>query len=542
MVLKKDISKIFLLFLLIALIIFLPACTEKDGSGYLFRYSLLGDPKIIDPQIAEDVSSLVIIANTFDGLLKITDDGKLAENAASDYSVSADGLVYTFTLKENNYWTDGTADYKEAVTANDFVFAFQRIFDKNTHSPYAEEFSCIKNGKSIIDGTLDKSALGIAADGDFSLIIELDYPNANFLSLLTNSAAMPCNEEFFNAAQGKYGLEADKTLSNGPFFVKQWQYDPYGKNNFLILRRNKNYGDIETVFPNSLNFFIEKEAESMNKSFFSSSTDCIVSNGSDKQIFQSSYLQKEYETTSCGLLFNLQSEAFGIKQLRDGLALSIDRSTYGNELGQGLRAAYGIVPAGITMLNKSYRELVSESDKSVYDISAAKKQWNDGLVLASKMNIDAVKILIPESFPNPLILKTLTQEWQNKLQFFCGIEIVSDKEYATRLGEGKYDIALYSLQCGYNSPKAILDNFSAGNSFGYSNTEVDALLEKSGRAEALSECVKLYAAAEKLIISDTVYTPLFYRKEYLVYGKDMTDIVYNPFTKQIFFENAKNFG
>lgn len=534
--------KFFIVFILITLMIFLTGCTQKDGSGYLFRYSLLSDPKILDPQIAEDVSSLVIIGNTFDGLLRITDEGKLAESAATDYSISPDGLVYTFTLSKTNYWANNDADFKEAVTAHDFVFAFRRIFDKSTHSPYGETFSCIKNGRAILDGAVDYTNLGVTAPDDYSLVFELDYPNANFLSLLTTSAAMPCNEAFFIAAQGKYGLETAKTLSNGAFYIRQWQYDPYGKNNFLILRANKNYVHAEDVFPSSLNFFIEKSAEQINKSFFAGSTDCLVSNGSDKRIFQSSYIQREYETTSIGLLFNRASEVFSIKPFCEALSLSIDRSAYDGGLDVGLRPAYGIVPSGVTMLNKSYRELVSEVDMSAFDPTSAKKKWDEGLSISGKMNIDSIKILIPESFADPTLIKAITQEWQNKLQFFCGIEVVSEKEYATRLESGKYDIALYSLQCSYNSPKAILGQFSADNAFGYSNPQVDALLEKSDRVETLSECVRLYAEAERLIISDDIYTPLFYGDEYIVYGKDMADIVYNPFSKQIFFQNAKNFG
>ena len=94
-------------------------------------------------------------------------------------------------------------------TANDFVFAFKRIFEKNTKSPYAESFSCIKNAGKIITGELGADSIGVTAKGDFELEIDLDYPNANFLSLMTTSAAKPCNEQFFNNTKGKYGLETD---------------------------------------------------------------------------------------------------------------------------------------------------------------------------------------------------------------------------------------------------------------------------------------------------------------------------------------------
>lgn len=75
------------------------SCSEKDGTGYLFKTSLSENPKILDPQIASDEASLTVIGNMFCGLLRVLGDGKLAEGVASSYTVSDDGLKYVFSLK-----------------------------------------------------------------------------------------------------------------------------------------------------------------------------------------------------------------------------------------------------------------------------------------------------------------------------------------------------------------------------------------------------------------------------------------------------------
>lgn len=520
------------------------SCGNDDGAGYLFKYSLLGSPRNLDPQLATDTSSLVVIHNMYDGLLRIAENGKLTEGVASDYTVSSDGLRYTFSLRDNAFWASSDSDFKEPVTAYDFVFAFHRIFDPGTNSPYRKQFICLKNAEKIINGEAEIKELGITAKNDFTLEFELEYPNANFLTLLTTSAAMPCNEDFFYSTRGKYGLETDATIANGPFYLKQWSYDPYGKENYLIMRRNKYFSEVDRVYPSGLNFFVEKEVEKMESDFFSKKTDCYVSVGNDKRIFKSDYKTTEYENLSYGLIFNVNDEYFSEKSIREGLSLAVDRTEYAGKLASSARPAYAVIPSGITMLNKSYRELVTEQNKTRYDLETAKASYKNGLSAFNKVTLENVKIIVPESYQNVDYLKFITQQWQKKLNFYCGIEVLSDYEYQLRLQSGNYQIALAELTGDFNSPLSVLSSFETGGSMnypGYSNPDFDSLLSETNRAKNLSDCVKLYDQAETMLMTDYVYLPVYYQTEYLVFHDTIEGIAYNPFTKQIDFKYAKNF-
>ena len=129
---------------------------DGDGSGYLFTTSLIGNPKSLDPQSATDASSKTIIRNLYEGLLEMDDTGTPQLAAASSYTVSPDGLIYTFLLRKDRYWFydkngNDTVDDGETwlVTASDYAYAFQRIFDPQTQSPYAETFSCLHNAEAV---------------------------------------------------------------------------------------------------------------------------------------------------------------------------------------------------------------------------------------------------------------------------------------------------------------------------------------------------------------------------------------------------------
>ena len=124
---------------------------ESDGSGYLFTASLPANPKSLDPQSATDAASKTIIENLYEGLVELDENGSPQLAAAESYTTSADGLVYTFLLKNDRYWfydanQDDVVDDDETwkVTASDYAYAFQRIFDPQTQSPYHHVFLSAK--------------------------------------------------------------------------------------------------------------------------------------------------------------------------------------------------------------------------------------------------------------------------------------------------------------------------------------------------------------------------------------------------------------
>ena len=161
----------------------------------------------------------------YSGLVMKDGSGNIVCCNASDYSVSDDGCEYIFHLREDNYWffdenENDKIDDDEyyPVVAADYVFALRRILDPNMHSPYAKDFMCIRNSQYIASGSGTVNGLGAYAEGDYTLVIDLDKPCAEFLALMTTPAAFPCNEKFFESTKGRYGLDDRSVMSNGPFY------------------------------------------------------------------------------------------------------------------------------------------------------------------------------------------------------------------------------------------------------------------------------------------------------------------------------------
>ena len=305
---------------------------KGSGTGHMYNAVLLGNPQSLDPQFAEDTASNTVIKNLYSGLMSVDDNGNISCCNAENYTVSDDGTVYTFTLRDDNYWyfdeNDDdviTEDEYFPVTADDYVFAMRRVLDPRMKSPYANDFSCIKDARLILSGLIEPEEAEIYAVDKKTLVVVLENPDTEFLYLMSTPAAYPCNKEFFDSTKGRYGLDDRSVMSNGAFFVRQWFYDPYGSNNILYMKRNDaDWSETYDIAPSYLSFSIEKNEDDIRKRFKDEETECFTS------LSKSPYNPKKYSitptaATTLGLIFNPENKNLSNINLRKAIAYSVER-------------------------------------------------------------------------------------------------------------------------------------------------------------------------------------------------------------------------
>ncbi len=520
------------------------ACSEDDGSGGIFKYDIGYNPGSLDPQTAADANSDLLISSVYMGLLTAEPDGSLSEGVAEDYIVSDDGLVYTFKLREDVWWID-SGDFEAQCTAHDFVFAFQRLFDPKTRAARASEYFCIKNAEHVAMGRIPLvSEIGVRAIGDFELEITLQYPDPQLPTLLTKAPAMPCNEEYFRLAQGKYGLSAESTPSNGAFYVRTWDYDPYSKtdNNFIILRRNPKTSERDKVYPQGLNFFIVNE-ERFLSDFTGGTTSCIAVTDEQAKSITGEYTVTSYSNISVGLVFNTAYSVFDSADMRRALASLVSPE----DMTEALRhytLSDGVVPQQVTLLDKSYREYAGASAKLPYDEAAAREYYALAEPSLDKELFIGARIIMADDTTYDAV-SYIMQEWQRVFGVYCVVEQLPREEYDKRLAAGDYEIAVVELTGGYNSPEAYLKPFTrtgSENVTGFFNADLERLMTQAGRAVELSDSADLYIQAERLVLNEAIFIPLCYKNEYFFIEEDAADIYYNPFTKTVDFTKAKTVG
>lgn len=524
-------------------IISMTGCFEKDGSDGVIKYDIAYNPGSLDPQTASDDSSTLLIASLYTGLLRLEPDGSLSAGVAEDYTVSDDGLTYRFKLSSSNYWTDANG-FDAVCTAQDFVFGFQRLFDPATRAPRASEYFCIKNSRAINSGAVsDMSRLGVTASGNYELTIELEYPDPNFPMLLTEAPAMPCSEEYFISSQGRYGLSKDTTPSNGAFYLRTWNYDPYTitDNNLLILRRHAKNNEANKVYPSGLNFFIEGDEDFVDD-FVSGTISCIAVTEDQRELITGDkYTVQEYDAITVGMLFNKDFELFRTAGFRRALASLIDREKLAQTVTDHA-VAYAIVPGEVTLLDKSYREYAGEKLTSEYSTDKAQQYYQQALPELDRDLFSGARIITRNDSAASAMISVIMQEWQREFGFYCVVETLSESDFNARISSGDFEIAVQDLTGSTNSPAAYLQSFTkggSGNYSGYSSADVTRLVNSAQRAADLSASADLYKQAEQTIIDDAIFIPLYYKNEYFYINKDFADISYNPFNKTVDFTQAK---
>lgn len=519
--------------------------SQGSGRGHMYNASLLNNPQSLDPQFAQDPSSATVISNLYSGLMKYDSDGNLVCCNALSYDISEDETVYTFHLREDNNWFFDSNDNDKIengeyfpVTADDYVFAFRRILDPDMKSPYAEQFSCIKNGESAIKGNTSSEYAGVYADDSFTLRIELEYPSAEFINLLATNAACPCNEDFFLATKGRYGLDDKSVMSNGAFFVRQWFYDPYGSNNILYMKKNSvNSYEDDMVSPSYLSFTIEKNQSDIAELFKSGDINCMT------VMNKGSYNSKKYNIdavrgTTLGLIFNRTDRVCSDINFRQALACATDRNFANSQMSSDVTVAYGIIPPAVQLLGRSYRDLTDDSAIDCFDEKKAQSCMQTAKNNLNIQTFDSIKILVNNDNLNTSYLHLITQRWQDILGVYIGIEEVSSADFNKRLESGDYQIALYPLKGCCNSG---ISTFEALSECRY--TEASAKLKENidnmKKCAASSDLVELFSNAERQAVQEYSFIPVFYKNEYLISSKECDDIIFDVFSGAVNFREAK---
>lgn len=528
------------------------SCGNNDrgsGTGHMYDVSILGNPKSLDPQFATDSASNTIIKNLYSGLVTADTSGNIMCCNAESYTISDDGLEYTFNLRHDNYWyfdenNDDIIDDNEyfPVTSSDYVFALRRVLDPAMQSPYAESFSCIRNAENIISGKALPETAGIIAVDDYTLNISLDYPSAEFLGLLATNPAMPCNRDFFYSTKGRYGLDDRAVMSNGAFFVRQWFYDPYGVNNILYMKRNEaNRSETNEICPSYLNFTIEASEDDIRSMFKDGEIECFTTL-STGGINPDRYNIYSAKAVTLGLVFSPESKQYSNKNIRKALALSADRSKLTEKTdGTDLETAYGIIPPAVSLLGRSYRELVADEQFKFYNTAEARRCFEVGTAELGVDLPESTKILVCSGTIDSGCLQSLTQEWSEVFGISIGTEEVTREEFDRCIAENDYTIALYPLNADYCSGLSVIEQFSEKDFLEYTADGAESV-DRIRRCADISALVDCYCAEESRLLDGYGFIPLFYKSSYLVTQPDNEGIVYDAFTGAVDYKNARNYS
>ena len=335
-----------------------PASTLQRG--------LLADPESIDPHKARSSQSGEVLRDIGEGLVGYSPTGELVAGVAESWSISDDGLVYTFKLRDTARWSNG-----DPVTADDFVFSLRRLVDPATAAFYASAVNAIVNADPIIAGEMATPELGVVAVDKHTLEITLEQPTPYILSLLTHPSTFPVHAGSI-ATHGSDFTQPENLLSNGAYKLDAWE-----PSSVLRLVRNEHYWNNAATAIDAVNYHvITQEMTEFNRYRAGELdiTDSIPAEGiaaAREQFADQLHLAPQLGVYFYG--FNLVKPPFaGNPQLRQALSMAVDRDALVEKIiARGEAPAYSWVPPGVD----NYEPIrLSFADMSGEDRNAAARR------------------------------------------------------------------------------------------------------------------------------------------------------------------------
>ena len=468
----------------------------------------IGELATLDSMLYNDTPSSDMIGQAFEGLYRVSTGTEVELGQAADVEISEDGLIYTFTMREDIVWSNG-----DPVTAEDFEYTYQRLVDpanENTSS----SVEIFKNANAIRNGEMELDELGVRALDELTLEIELEYPAPYLPKLLTGSRFLPVNKAFAEEAGNSYGTSAENVVTNGPFLIEGWE----GTNLEWTLTKNPNYWDAENVYLENVLVSVVKETGTGADLFDAGELDyTILSDQFVGQYEGADVLNQVPKATIGHLMFNVTNETTGNAALRRAISQAFDRELYATSVIQdGSTPLSGWVPVGFDV-NEAEADFREEAgDLLTFDVETAQADWEQA---KEELGMDEIEI---ELLVSDVDLSGRTAEYlQSQLmENLPGLTItIRQVPLQNRLEIQRnleYDIFYGTWAPDYQDAMNFVEQLTTNGGINfaeYSNEEVDNLVEQA-RTEFANDPEQRRAAlieAERIAIGEDAVAPVLYQ-------------------------------
>jgi ABC-type oligopeptide transport system substrate-binding subunit len=471
-------------------------------------------PSAIEPSSHDFNFDLYCGGNTelFAGLTRFDTDYKPVPYVAESYSVSDDGLVYTFKITPGLTWTNG-----DPVTAGDFEWSFKRQLDPASGAPYAAFLFDIKNGEAVNTGA-DGVAIddvGVKAVDDTTLEITLEGPRGYFPTVMAYVAALPAHrpsvEQF-----GEKWTEAANIVTNGPWKMTKWEHDSE-----MVFERNDDF-KLEPKAKLSKHYATIIDSEVQLAAYESNQIDrAFVPVAEVKRLQADPNLSQELQTFSLtGTFYLAPSYAqapFDVKEVRQALNHAIDRETIINSVLQGIgQVAYTFVPP----------DSPGYVDPAQYDWVKELTEYNPqkamdllkGTPYEGGQNWPPVKITYRAdelSGVPALVVQAIQAMLKENLNMDVTLEGLEGRVFRDSMWERKNQLTYVRWYMDYPDPNNNLflvwySSRASGSRHEYADAEFDKMVADAAGATNWEERMALYTDAEKRMIEDGAATYVYY--------------------------------
>ncbi|SCX82947.1 peptide ABC transporter substrate-binding protein [Alkaliphilus peptidifermentans] len=504
-----------------------------DREQYL-NLVLEAEPTTLDPSKGSDMYSNRVLNNVLEPLTRLEEDENqsnyLAAAGAESWEHNEDGTVWTFKIRPNK-WSDGVP-----VRAQDYEYGIKRSVAQETASPYAYLLEPIKNASKVNSGELSIDELGVRSLDDETLEITLEAPTPYFLALTYQRVMMPQREDVVALHGDSYGTQIDKIVYNGPFVLGTWVH-----NSELILNKNHNYWDAETVSLDNVNLKIIQDENAVYNSLSNGSIDIAIANNPDwRQRFINNDKLNHFEVvrpSTFFMFFNTRDDVFQNVNIRKAFSIGLDREEMANVIFHGVNTpAYGWVAPSITIGDDEYRSLVPGPVKRIAEENDPKELLIKGLQELGRSTDPAdltIKVTLGSTdqwFRN--YGEYIQQMYNRNLGVNVEIEQVEWPVFSQMASRGEVQIGYMGWGAEFNDPASLMSlmtSTSTAIETGWSDERYDELIALAASEMDPAKRLEYFREAEEILLYEaSVLVPTVHPRINIFRYKYVNDIGVTP--------------
>jgi oligopeptide transport system substrate-binding protein len=465
-----------------------------------------GEPGSLDPAMASDTESAVVIGELFAGLVALTPEMDVIPDIARGWEVLAGGRRYVFHLRDDVRWSDGAP-----LIARDFAYAWKRVLSPHTHSPVANLLYDLEGARAFHQGQVgDGENVGVQAADDVTLLVDLERPTGCFLQLLANPAWYAVPEHVVEAS-GPVWTEPENLVTSGCFMLAEWERDER-----LVLARNPRYsgrrdGNVERV-----EFFYRppEERSAALAVYESNRVDVLpllIFPGAELEDVVRRHAGEHVSLpapTTWSFVLNTSRTPLDDTRVRRALALCTDRKRMGRVYESALPAATGgFVPPGIPGHSPGIG-LPYDPERARQILARAGYPGGRGL--------PTLDILLLSAVHSRSFATILEADWRKELGIEARLAFEPGGLYYQKVRDEQPHVSFNGWHADYPDP----DNFlrvCLDTSLSYTGWEhgvYQDLVEQAGRLTNQEKRMALYREADRILMEEAVVLPLAYGREH----------------------------
>ena len=501
----------------------LSGCVTADPSAEAgekgITVAISSDTGTMDPAGSIALTYLAYSVSALDELLTCDENGEIEYRAAESYEVNDDSTVWTFHLREDALWSDGTP-----VTSADFMNTITRALDPASGSGYANYLFPIENAEAIYNGEADVDSLGVETPDEHTLIFRLAEPCVYFLDLLRLPVYTPSCSEYADSVDSGWDRDPETSLSNGPFCLAEYVPDQY-----FVLEKNENYWNADAVKLDTITYRFFDDTQSMANAYEAGEADVATSlsstvmeayEGTD-DLFVTDQIATRY------IYMNLNVEPLNDVWVREAINLAINREELCQIVGSDTEPAYNLVAK--YMKDKNTGEYFVDEADQPFEEDVAKAQ--ELLAEAGYPNGEGFPELT-YNYPTLEMDSDTAQVIQEQLKENLNITINLEAQelqanYSTRYA-GDFDLCRMNWTADFADPYTYLSMLLSNSTYncsGINDMEYDSIVAASNSESDPAKRSELLHQAEQLAVGEQFYIiPLFAMKSVNLVNPDITGI------------------